>query len=764
MLKALLFQKGNHSAGISLGARVLTEWVITALLATALVLWLSLGHVLQRSDNLFYDTLSAINPAKPNPDLVVVTIDERSLDELGAWPWPRSLHARMIERLTAARVNTVGYDVLFIEPTVDDEQLATALHDAGNVYLPVSVSVPGMNGKAASVLSPPVRIAEAAAGLGHGVLTPDQDGTVRSLPLWVSADNQVIPHLAMKLAGDHSSLPSSEAVSPLNGEMRLHKPRLIHFASGHEPYTTVSFVDVLRGEVPQDFLRGKRVLVGATAQGMGDRYATPTSHDGALTPGVNIVGSLAQELLDNRPITRINEGLGAFFSLLPLMVMLGSFLTLRPFANTLLGLLLIAITLVVSGISWKMGVWWPPLAACAGVIFVWPLWSWRRLSATYRYMQGALNALKRDEALRPLSALSPVRTWTAGDEISRQALSFSTALKQFRDFNRYITQSVHSLPDAALLTDQDGMVLVANRRAQLLFPDRQLVGSQLNDLFDDLGRRDWRTLIDAEAGTRDEVFIDDGRCIQIAIAGLTDTHKRSTGLIVRLADVTPLRAAERERQRTLQLLGHDMRAPQVSILTLLDSEKRPANLEEQIRRNARQTLNLAEGYVQLSRAENQSLTFDLINLADLLTEAADTLWPQSAAKGVELLTPETYDEYLVEADAALMRRVIINLLDNAIRHTPNGSFVTCHLSVHNDQTLLIIADQGAGLSDDMRARLFQPFAGGNVSGSGLGLAFVHAVIQRHGGQITIDPPKGITPPTTGACFYITLPVAEYDAE
>lgn len=744
-----------------LGAQVLIEWLITAAITIGLVVWLSLGQITQRGDNVFYDTVSVINPVAAHKDIAVVAIDDRSLAEIGPWPWPRAVHADLVQRLGDIGVTSVGYDVLFIEPTPDDAALAASVQRSGNVYLPVAVDTPGLNGSLATISPPPANIAAGAAGLGHVILTPDQDGTVRASPLWVSADGRVLPHLA--LLASASKTPATEVNKGAAGDgLIVTDSRMIRFPSGIEPYPTVSAVDVLRGEVSAEFLKDKRVLVGATAQGMGDRYATPNSPRGYLSPGVYIVGALMQSVLDDWNIRPLNRWLTALLSLIPLAMILAGFLVLRPVANTVLGFALIAATLAISALALKAGHWFPPLAACAGVIVAWPLWSWRRLAAAYRYMQSELNDLRADPETFPLAALSPTAKWTSGDEISRQVLALRGALKQFRDFNRYINQSVRSLPDAALVADLDGSVLIANPRAQNLFPGTTLVGAHLEDLFLRLGVREWRGLIGAAPGVRDEIQLPDGRALQIAIAPLVDTTEQSAGLIVRLADVTQLRAAERERQRTLQLLGHDMRAPQVSILTLLDGDKRSEKIEDQIRRNARQTLALAEGYVQLSRAENQMLTFEVANLADLVTEGVDTLWPQSAAKGVELIAPDYEHEYLVDVDAALMRRVIINLLDNAIRHTPTGGLVACQLSSYEDTVLLIICDEGPGLDDDMRSRLFQPFAGGNVSGAGLGLAFVHTVIQRHGGQISVDPPSGVTPPTSGACFYITLPPVEAD--
>ncbi|WP_297801539.1 CHASE2 and HATPase_c domain-containing protein [uncultured Brevundimonas sp.] len=751
-----------------LSRKVLAEWMLTSLVSIVLVVWLAVGQTAERGNDVFYDRVQQLNAGPAHPDIVVVGIDDRSLRELGAWPWPRARHAELIDQLALMNVQLIAYDMLFIEPTPDDQILADAISRAGNVYLPASVDQPGLDGEPSSVTLPPEPLAQSAAGIGHPVLTPDKDGTVRQLPLWVYAGRQELPHLGLIALSERPNAPTvrSEGVPASRIDTGIYPmgQRLIRFPSGHSPYTTVSFVDVLRGEVHPDFLRNKMVVVGATAQGMGDRYAIPSTPDGSLTPGVNIVAALMQDVLAGPPVHEMGPALRGAVSIIPLMILLVGFLLLTPSANTVLGLFLIFGSLITSALLLRAGIWWPPAAACIGVIFAWPLWSWRRLAAAYRYMRGELSDLRADAATHTLSALASDSDWRSGDQVSRQVMALSSALKQFRNFNRYITQSVSSLPDAALVADSSGQVLIANRRAEALFQNRPLVGASLDDLMVSLGARDWRKLIDAPEGQENEVLLPDQRTLEIAVAGLIDSNQQSAGLIVRIADVTRLHAAERERQMTLQLLGHDMRAPQVSILTLLSGSERPANADEQIRRNARQTLSLAEGYVQLSRAENQTLDFMVVNLADLVTEAADTLWPQSAAKGIELITPVDDTEYLIEADAALMRRVIINLIDNAIRHTPTGGLVACRLSIHQDQILLIICDQGEGIAEDIKARLFQPFAGGNVSGAGLGLAFVHKVIQRHGGSITITPPQGIEEPTSGTSFYITLPMVADEPE
>lgn len=745
--------------GTRVAARVLAEWALTAVISMAVVVWLSLANLTERTDHVLYDTLSRLTPVEASDHIVVIGIDDRSLNAIGPWPWPRDVHARLVQALHEAQSGPVAYDVLFMEPREGDEALAQALAQAGNVHLPALLSAPGLNGAAYQVDQPVPAVAAASASLGHVMLTPDQDGTVRHLPLWLTAGEHKVGHLVLPLA---RTILGSDALTPPDiapiDALEAREPLLIRYPSPDADFRLVSFVDVLNGEIDPAFLRDRLVLVGAIAHGMGDRFATSRSRDNSLTPGVVIQAALLQTLIEQSAPQSVPLWLKTALSVLPLALMLFGFVTLKPAGNTLLGLALLLATLVASAIALKAGWWWPPMAAVFGVLIAWPLWSWRRLAAAYGYMQAELSNLRDDSDSRQLAALSSAPVWKSGDEVSRQVRALSTALKQLKDFNRFITQSVRSLPDAAVIADMDDKVLVANARARKLFGEAVLKDATLATLFNALGHKDWRHLMSGEEG-HDDIQLNDGRALQVATAPLTDVEGQSAGNIVRFADVTQLRASERQRERTLQLLGHDMRAPQVSILTLLDNTKRPEDFENRIRANAQQTLSLADGYVQLSRAESQMLRFEVVDLGLLLTEAADMMWPQAAAKGVDLSSPEDGYDYLIEGDASLLRRVMINLMDNAIRHTPTGGRVRCDLFRRGDDITMTIADEGPGFDPEAKSRMFQPFQGGNIAGSGLGLAFVHTVIQRHGGRISLDAPAGLPQVETGSCFYITLPSA-----
>ncbi|WP_392353111.1 CHASE2 domain-containing protein [Brevundimonas sp. LF-1] len=164
------------------GRRALVEWVVVAASSALLISWLALTPVADGPDHLVYDALMRAKAGPADETIVIIAIDDRSLEALGQWPWPRDLHARLIDRLTEAGAGPVAYDVLFTEPSSQDEPLAVALTRNGKVQLPVVVDAPGLNGSAFREDAPAARLATAAAGMGHVNLTVDNDGVVRRLP------------------------------------------------------------------------------------------------------------------------------------------------------------------------------------------------------------------------------------------------------------------------------------------------------------------------------------------------------------------------------------------------------------------------------------------------------------------------------------------------------------------------------------------------------------------------------------------------------
>jgi diguanylate cyclase len=223
---------------------------------------------------------------QPTGQTVIVEIDARSVSELKSWPWPRRHHARLVQQLHRSGVSLIAFDVDFsAQSDSGDRELSAAIRQAGNVILPIFDQKSAWRDDREYISSRPTA-ALADAWVGGVNIFPDGDGVVREYPAAIHVDGSIQPSIATLLAeknglADHSFQPD--------------------WAIEAERIPRVSFVDVLNGQVPQSSLRGKRILVGATAIELGDRYAVPRY---GVVPGVVIQALATESLLQDRAIKR----------------------------------------------------------------------------------------------------------------------------------------------------------------------------------------------------------------------------------------------------------------------------------------------------------------------------------------------------------------------------------------------------------------------------------------------------------------------------
>jgi adenylate cyclase len=250
----------------------------------------------------------------PSPNIVIAGIDDNTLETYGLWAeWPRSLHAQAIDNLSQAGAKVIGFDVIFADNSTDDEMLATAIAEAGNVVLAAvgtqSVSQPGAEITYENFLLPVAPLEQAASSIGHANVVPDGDGTVRRLPLIAkSSSGQVYPSLTLAvLQRLFYSTPLPQEYPLENGAINLFfrdipvdtSYRLrIDFAADNTERPYVSYGDVISGNFDQSLVNGKIVLIGMTATGEPDTWAIPTS--ASKIPGVYIHAGAMDTILTQR--------------------------------------------------------------------------------------------------------------------------------------------------------------------------------------------------------------------------------------------------------------------------------------------------------------------------------------------------------------------------------------------------------------------------------------------------------------------------------
>ena len=353
-------------------ARLDRGWLILALLATLLVAVLALGRFTERLDYIAYDHLLATAERPAPDDIVIVAIDNRSIEAIGRWPWPRHVHAALLDRLAAARPRSVGYDVLFVDPTPDDAALAEAVRRSPT-WLPLVIDVPGSNGAAYDIALPAGPLA-AAAGIAHVNLHFDGDRVIRQAYLEEGDGRRSWLQLGAAMAG----------LKPIGTDrrdsigLRQERPVLIPYGGGTGHIPSISFVDLLDGSVPAELLAGRHVLIGATADGLGDNYPTPRSGATSQMSGVEIQAHLLDALLRGDAITPasawwvLGSGLGVVW------LLLAGIALLPPRGIAIMTVLVaIAIAGAAFGLFHFAYVWLPPTTALAGLVFVIAVEAWR---------------------------------------------------------------------------------------------------------------------------------------------------------------------------------------------------------------------------------------------------------------------------------------------------------------------------------------------------------------------------------------------------
>ena len=143
----------------------------------------------QQGSDLYFRAANLNQETEPQERIIIVGIDDKSLEQLGHFSlWPRSYYAQLIGTLAEAKARVVVFDILFSEPTSGDEELATAIKNAGNIILPViytltapGSTVPQQTAESGSLIKPLQIFGAGAAVLGHANVVTDADGVVRRL-------------------------------------------------------------------------------------------------------------------------------------------------------------------------------------------------------------------------------------------------------------------------------------------------------------------------------------------------------------------------------------------------------------------------------------------------------------------------------------------------------------------------------------------------------------------------------------------------------
>ena len=347
------------------------EGLLSAVLAALLGLLLLATPAGDRLTALSYDLLFAFRPDLPADDVVLVVMDEdshRILGQPGSAPWDRSLHARLIERLTALGARAIAFDVLFLgeRDSASDLHLARAAKESGRVVVAAQMDPAFLRGELIgwSLVRPYPALADAAAS---GIIEEaSEDGAVRR-HYWNSQYTNV-PSLAWQAARLTTAQPPSPAAD--RWVNYFGPPGWIPRVSYHRLFETDAGLALESTFSNKVVFVGAAYTVGFTAGKGTDEFRTPyTRWSGQLSPGVEIVATTYLNLVRRNWLERLAPWV-EIAVVLSAAMLFGMFLAMcRPLIAVGAGTLaMIAVPVLVYASTWRLNIWFPWLIVSAAQI------------------------------------------------------------------------------------------------------------------------------------------------------------------------------------------------------------------------------------------------------------------------------------------------------------------------------------------------------------------------------------------------------------
>ena len=254
----------------------------------------------------------------------------------------------------------------------------------------------------------------------------------------------------------------------------------------------------------------------------------------------------------------------------------------------------------------------------------------------------------------------------------------------------------------------------------------------------------------------------------ISSFALRDHRGVSQGGAIILRDLTPVKRLENERRHLVNMFAHDLKTPVVAtaglIRRLIQGKLGPVAAPQMaylqtVDREMERLEKLITRFLEFSRLDLRIMTpqLEVLNVLEECRQVLDLLQPLAEAKEISLETDFAPEVPALRADPLLLRRVLQNLLENAIKFSPGRSKVRLEVRVEDPAIRFAVYDQGPGIVADDLAHIFEIFYRGererDTQGFGLGLAAVKRIIDAHGGRIWVD-----TAPGRGCTFSFTFPL------
>jgi PAS domain S-box-containing protein len=377
---------------------------------------------------------------------------------------------------------------------------------------------------------------------------------------------------------------------------------------------------------------------------------------------------------------------------------------------------------------------------------------------------------------------------TAAVERRRAEIILEESRRKLQDFFRELESIVHTVPAAVLTTNGDGLINFFNRRAMAYLEksEKEIMGTSIGEHFMEAQVEETiRKLLRGEVADEPvtmEATLHSGKTVQLSLSAMRDENGRVEGIVASFVDITPLKEAQQKLERAYEELkeidelksniianvSHELRTP-ITIakgfieLAMIEDDEEERHNELKAAIGALHRLNdIVEDLIEIATVQRGDFTLHKkrVSFAEIITSAVKEKEELAKEKDVKIDVDLGYEGDIV-GDPFKLKRVILNLLDNAIKFNRIGGEVKIKVSKEQGWVKIAISDTGIGIPEDRLEDIFKPLTQLDPSptrrygGTGTGLAVAKRIVEAHGGKIWVESEVG-----KGSTFYIMLPARD----
>jgi two-component system phosphate regulon sensor histidine kinase PhoR len=445
----------------------------------------------------------------------------------------------------------------------------------------------------------------------------------------------------------------------------------------------------------------------------------------------------------------------------------------KKFVLVLLGVVLLTLGLVVGLTIWVQDrriIFM--ITVLSALLLIWMIGRLfaRHVTQPFEEITAVARGLAQGQLDRRVTVRSGDELADLGRMLNRMAADFETKMSEISEDRVRLQAILSSMVEGVLVLDRENKILLMNAAAERMFQleSPTAIGRPLIEVFRHHPLHQLvQKMREREADQSDEmvVFMPEERAFTVQ-ASIARTGGVAAVLVFH--DVTKLKRLERVRKDFVANVSHELRTPLTSIKgyieALIDGAKddpqKCAEFLRIIEKHTDQLNALLSDLLQLSTIESGQYQWrrGSVSVSDLIEKAIHLLRPSAEKKGQAISVAAAEGIVPVTGDAGKLTEVFINLLDNAIKYTPEGGKIAIEAEAVENHVEIRISDTGIGILSKEIPRIFERFyrvdraRSREIGGTGLGLSIVKHIVEAHGGKVAVESLIG-----KGSRFVVTLP-------